>query len=107
MNGGVALVADVDASRIRRRLETRYLDEAAPSLEEAMARVKRALDEGRSLSVGLEMNAADCFERILAGDRRPDVVTDQTSAHDLLDGYVPSGLSFEAALELSREYRPI
>jgi len=102
MNGGVALVADVDPSRIERRLETRYLDERADSLEDAMRRVERALDAGTPLSVGVVMNAADCFERVLAGDRRPDVVTDQTSAHDLLEGYVPSGLSFDAALELRR-----
>jgi urocanate hydratase len=103
MNGGVTLCADVDASRIRRRLETRYLDEAADTLDDAMARVKRALGEGRALSVGVTMNAADCFERVLAGDRIPDVVTDQTSAHDMLDGYVPGGMSFEEALALRAE----
>jgi len=102
MNGGVALVAEVDASRIRRRLETRYLDEAATSFDDAMARVRRALAEKRALSVGIEMNAADCFERVLASDLRPDVVTDQTSAHDLLEGYVPSGMALAAALELRR-----
>ncbi|MBZ0266561.1 urocanate hydratase [bacterium] len=100
MNGGVTLCADVDESRIRRRLETRYLDEAAGSLEGAMARVKKALAEGRALSVGVTMNAADCCERVLAGDLLPDVVTDQTSAHDMLEGYVPSGMSFPDALAL-------
>jgi urocanate hydratase len=100
MNKGVGLLAEVDPSRIRRRLETRYLDEVASSFEDAMARVKRALEAKRPLSVGLEMNAADCFERVLASDLRPDVVTDQTSAHDLLEGYVPSGLTFDAALAL-------
>ncbi len=103
MNGGVALVAEVDASRIRRRTETRYLDETATSLEDAMNRVRRALAEKRAVSIGLEMNAADCFERVLALEVRPDVVTDQTSAHDLLEGYVPSGLSLEAALELRKK----
>ncbi len=102
MNGGVALVAEVDASRIRRRLETRYLDEAAASFDDALARARKALAEKRAVSIGVEMNAADCFEKILASDLRPDVVTDQTSAHDLLEGYVPSGLPFDAALELRR-----
>jgi urocanate hydratase len=102
MNGGVALVAEVDASRIRRRIDTRYLDEAAGSFDDAMNRVRHALAEKRAVSIGLEMNAADCFERVLGSGVRPDVVTDQTSAHDLLEGYVPSGLSFDAALALRR-----
>jgi urocanate hydratase len=100
MNGGVALIAEVDPSRIRRRLETRYLDEVADSFEDAISKVRRALEEKRPLSVGLEMNAADAYERLLAADLPPQVVTDQTSAHDLLDGYVPSGVTFEEALEL-------
>ena len=100
MNEGVTLVAEVDESRIRRRLETRYLDEGADSFEDAIGRVKAALAEKRSLSVGVCMNAADCFEQVLASDLRPDVVTDQTSAHDLLEGYVPAGMSFDEALRL-------
>jgi len=67
--------------------------------------VKVALAEKRRLSVGVCLNAADCFERVLAGDLRPDVVTDQTSAHDLLQGYVPAGMSFDEALRL-READP-
>ncbi|MCA9751719.1 MAG: urocanate hydratase, partial [Gemmatimonadetes bacterium] len=102
MNGGVALVPEVDRTRIRRRLETRYLDEEATSFEDAMTRVKAALAEKRPVSIGLCMNAADCFERVLAGDLRPDIVTDQTSAHDMLQGYVPSGVTFEQAEELRR-----
>ncbi|MGQ0721711.1 MAG: urocanate hydratase [Candidatus Eiseniibacteriota bacterium] len=108
MNGGVCLVAEVDAARIRRRLDTRYLDEQAGTFEEAMAKVKDALAQRRARSIGIEMNAADLFERVLRGDLRPDVVTDQTSAHDLLDGYVPAGIPYADALRLrrsdSREY---
>ncbi len=100
MNGGVALVADVDRHRIDRRLETRYLDEVADSFEDAMARVERALGEKRAVSIGIEMNAADLFEKVLAGDRLPDVVTDQTSAHDMLEGYVPAGFAYADALAL-------
>ncbi|GJM45145.1 MAG: urocanate hydratase [Gemmatimonadota bacterium] len=100
MNNGVTLVAEVDDTRIQRRLETRYLDERADSFEDAMVRVKRALQEKRPLSVAVCMNAADCFEQVLAGDVPPDVVTDQTSAHDLLEGYVPAGMDFAAALKL-------
>jgi urocanate hydratase len=102
MNGGVALIAEVDASRIRRRLETRYLDEVAADLDDAVARARRGLAARRPVSIGVEMNAADCFEGVLASDLRPDVVTDQTSAHDLLEGYVPSGLALDAAIELRR-----
>jgi urocanate hydratase len=98
----VALVADVDPTRVQRRLDTRYLDERADSFENAMDRVRAALAERRALSVGVVMNAADCFERVLAGDVCPDVVTDQTSAHDLLEGYVPAGMAFDAALALRR-----
>jgi urocanate hydratase len=102
MNGGVCLVAEVDAARIRRRLDTRYLDEQAGTFDEAMAKVKDALAKRRARSIGIEMNAADLFERVLAGDLRPDVVTDQTSAHDLLDGYVPAGIPYADALRLRR-----
>jgi urocanate hydratase len=103
MNGGVTLVAEVDPVRIHRREETRYLDEHADSFEDAMARVKEALAARRPLSIGIAMNAADVFERVLAGDVLPDVVTDQTSAHDMLEGYVPAGVSLEEALELRRQ----
>jgi len=100
MGGGVALVAEVDAARIRRRLETRYLDEQAGSFEEAMAKVKEAVEAGRPLSIGLCANAADVCDRVLAGGLLPHVVTDQTSAHDLLQGYVPAGLPYEEAVRL-------
>ncbi|NNE43835.1 MAG: urocanate hydratase, partial [Gemmatimonadetes bacterium] len=100
MNGAVTLVAEVDATRIRRREETRYLDEHADNLDAAMARVKEAIAKKEAVSIGIEMNAADVFEKVLAGDVVPDVVTDQTSAHDMLEGYVPAGMTFAEALEL-------
>jgi urocanate hydratase len=102
MNGGVCLVAEVDDSRIRRRLHTRYLDVRAGSFDEAVAMARDALAKRRARSIGLEMNAADLLERVLAGGLRPDVVTDQTSAHDLLEGYVPAGIAYGEALRLRR-----
>jgi urocanate hydratase len=102
MNGGVALVAEVDESRIRRRLETGYLDEHARSFPEALAKAKAALAAKRALSIAITMNAADACESILDAGLLPDVVTDQTSAHDLLGGYVPSGMSLEEAASLRR-----
>jgi len=102
MNGGVALIAEVDPHRIRRRLETRYLDRAASSFEEAMALVRDALAAKSALSIGIEMNAVDLAERVLDSGMIPDVVTDQTSAHDLLEGYVPAGIPYDGALELRK-----
>jgi urocanate hydratase len=92
MNEGVALCVEVDPERLARRLDTGYLDERADDLADATARVERAAAEGRALSVGLVGNAADVFAELLAAGFRPDVVTDQTSAHDPLGGYVPSGV---------------
>ena len=92
MNEGVALCVEVDPERLARRLDTGYLDERADDLADATARVERAAAEGRALSVGLVGNAADVFPELLAAGFRPDVVTDQTSAHDPLGGYVPSGV---------------
>jgi urocanate hydratase len=100
MNHAVALVAEVDADRIRRRVETRYLDEVAASPEEAIARAKEAVAAKRAVSIGVEANAADFFEQVLAAGLVPEVVTDQTSAHDLLEGYVPAGLPYADALAL-------
>jgi urocanate hydratase len=105
MNDGVALVVEVDPHRIRRRLETRYLDEAAGSLDEAVRLVEAAKAEGRPLSVGVEGNAADVFPELLRRGVDVDIVTDQTSAHDPLNGYVPAGHSLEEALAL-REKDP-
>src|SRR4051812_14875347 len=98
MNGGVALCIEGDPHRIARRLETRYLDEAADSLDDAVARCRAAKAERRALSVGLEGNAADLLPRLLAEGFEADIVTDQTSAHDPLGGYVPDRVEDPDAL---------
>ena len=98
MNGGVALCVEVDPHRIARRLETRYLDEAADSLDDAVARCRAAKAERRALSVGLEGNAAEVLPRLLAAGFEADIVTDQTSAHDPLGGYVPDRIADPDAL---------
>jgi len=100
MNGGVALCVEVDRHRIQRRLETRYLDEVADSLEDAVARCRAAKAQRRALSVGLEANAADVLPELLTQGFEADIVTDQTSAHDPLGGYVPNRMSLAEALEL-------
>ena len=99
MNGGVALCVEVDPHRIERRVETRYLDEVADDLTDAMERCHRAKTEGRPLSVGLEGNAADVLPRLLDKGFDADIVTDQTSAHDPLS-YVPDDVTPEAAERL-------
>jgi urocanate hydratase len=101
MNGGVALCVEVDPWRVQRRLETRYLDEVADSMDDAVARCLRARDERRPLSVGLVGNAAVVEPALLALDFPADIVTDQTSAHDPLM-YVPADLTPEATAELGR-----
>jgi urocanate hydratase len=103
MNGGVALCIDVDPSRIERRIETRYLDEAAVSVDDALDRCARAKAERRPLSVGLVGNAAHLFPVLLDKGADVDIVTDQTSAHDPLYGYVPDDLALEAAALLRAE----
>jgi urocanate hydratase len=100
MNDGVALIVEVDRHRVRRRLETGYLDTAVDSLEEAMTLVEEAMRERRPLSVGLLGNAAEVAAELVARGVTPDVVTDQTSAHDPLNGYVPSGMPLDAAARL-------
>ena len=102
MNGGVALCVEVDGHRIDRRLETRYLDEVADSLDDAIARCGAAKAEGRAVSVGLLGNAADVVPRLLDLRFDADIVTDQTSAHDPLS-YVPNDVSEEAAEALRRD----
>jgi urocanate hydratase len=101
MNDGVALCIDVEAWRVERRHEHRYLDEIADSLEDAVARCIRARDEGRGLSVGLVGNAAELLPKLLEMDFPADIVTDQTSAHDPLS-YVPVDLTPEATAEMAR-----
>jgi urocanate hydratase len=105
MNEGVALCVEVDPERIRRRLETRYLDEQAGDLDDAITRCLRAKNQRRALSVGLCANAADVVPELLGRGFEADVVTDQTSAHDPLAGYIPPGLSLAEAAEL-RERDP-
>ena len=105
MNEGVALCVEVDPERIQRRLETRYLDERADDLDDAVARCLAAKREGRALSVGLCANAAEVLPELLGRGFEADVVTDQTSAHDPLVGYVPAGLDLAEAEEL-RERDP-
>ena len=99
MNDGVALCVDVDAWRVNRRVETRYLDVVATSLEDAVAQCLAAKKERRRLSVGLVANAADVFPKLLAIGFPADIVTDQTSAHDPLS-YVPNDVSEDAAKSL-------
>jgi urocanate hydratase len=99
MNDGVALCVDVDAWRVNRRVETRYLDVVATSLEDAVAQCLAAKKERRRLSVGLVANAADVFPKLLAMGFPVDIVTDQTSAHDPLS-YVPNDVSEDAAKNL-------
>ena len=94
MNDGVAICVDVDQSRITRRIEHRYLDEQADSLEDAVARAVAARDERRPLSIGVLGNAAEVFPRLLEMKAPIDVVTDQTSAHDPLS-YLPVGVAFD------------
>jgi len=105
MNDGVALCVDVDPEHIRRRLETRYLDEMAADLDEAVAMCLAAKAEGRRLSVGVEGNAADVFPELLSRGVEFDIVTDQTSAHDPLNGYIPRGYDLEEAARLRRKDR--
>jgi urocanate hydratase len=100
MAGAAVLCVEVDPSRIERRLTSRYLDEATASLDDAVERVQAAARAGRALSVGLLGNAAEVVPELARRGARFDFVTDQTAAHDPLNGYVPAGLSFEAASEL-------
>jgi len=100
MNGAAILCVEVDAHRIQRRLETRYCDVSTRNLEEALKWIDQARSEKRGLSVALEGNAADVFPELVRRDITPDVVTDQTSAHDPLNGYIPNGLADEDVNDL-------
>ncbi len=100
MNGGVCLVAEVDRSRIERRLQTRYLDEEAPSIAAAVERALAARDRGEAVSIAVEANAVELLEHLIAAGVVPDALTDQTSAHDALAGYVPRGYTFQEAVRL-------
>jgi urocanate hydratase len=109
MNEGVALCVEVDPHRIERRIKTRYLDRETESPDEAVRWAAQAAADGEAVSIGLRANAADAFPELLARGVQADVVTDQTSAHDPLGGYVPAGMTLEEANELRtrspEEYR--
>ncbi|MEE9183372.1 MAG: urocanate hydratase [Acidimicrobiia bacterium] len=100
MNGGVAICVDVDPAHIQRRLESGYLDELADSLDAALERALAARAAGEAVSIGVVGNAAEVFPEILRRGVDIDIVTDQTSAHDPLNGYVPTGHDPSAAAEL-------
>ncbi|HZJ48421.1 MAG TPA: urocanate hydratase, partial [Acidimicrobiia bacterium] len=102
MNGGVALVVEVDPAHIQRRIDSGYLDIAASNLDEAIHMALAAKAEGKALSIGVQGNAADVFPDLLDRGIDFDIVTDQTSAHDPLNGYVPSGYDVAAAVELRK-----
>jgi urocanate hydratase len=102
MNEGVAIVIEVDPARIERRLATRYVDERAESLDDALARAKAAIADRRPRSIALQANAADVLPELARRGIVPDVLTDQTSAHDALNGYVPNGMTLAEAEALRR-----
>ncbi len=100
MAGAAFLGIEVDRERIDKRLKTKYLDEAFNELDDALKRLDNALKNKESVSIGLCANAADVYPELVRRGIRPDMVTDQTSAHDPLNGYVPNGMSYDAALKL-------
>ncbi len=100
MNEGVGLIVEVDPERARRRLEIGYVDAVVDELEEAMTLVQEAVEGGQPRSIGLIANASDIFHELAVRGVTPDVVTDQTPAHDVMS-YIPHGLSLEEALELA------
>ncbi|WP_066301851.1 urocanate hydratase [Bacillus sp. FJAT-29937] len=106
MNGGVCIGIEVDETRVDRRIETRYTDVKTNSLDEAIQWAQEAKLSGKALSIGLIGNASDILPEMIASGFIPDVLTDQTSAHDPLNGYVPSGMTLEAAAEL-RQADPV
>jgi len=103
MAGAAILCVEVDPARIQRRLDTGYLDEAADSLEDALARLRSASRERRALSIGVLGNAAEIVPELARRGEHFDLVTDQTAAHDPLTGYVPTGLSVEEAASLRED----
>jgi urocanate hydratase len=102
MAGAVCLIVEADESRLRRRLDTGYLDAIAAGLDDALGRVGRAAAAKEAVSIGLVGNAGDVLPELLRRGFRPDVVTDQTSAHDMLNGYLPRGLSVGEAAGLRK-----
>jgi len=105
LNNGVAICIEIDEKSIQRRLSTKYLDTSTDSLDNALEMALKAKKEQKPLSIGLHSNAADIITQIAEKDIVPDIITDQTSAHDELDGYIPNNMSFSEALRL-RESNP-
>lgn len=109
MAGAAFLGVDIDPERIKKRLETRYIDKMTYSYDEAVAWLKEATEKGNNISIGLVADIGDVLEKLLKDNLIPDILTDQTSAHDPLFGYVPNGISLEEALKLRKtnpdEYR--
>ena len=103
MNEGVAICVEVDRNRIQRRLDTRYVDKMTDSVEAAVKMALDAKEQGKALSIALLGNCADVYPKLIEMNFQPDIVTDQTSAHDTLGGYVPGGMSFEEALKLRKD----
>jgi urocanate hydratase len=101
-NGAAFLGVEVDRARAQKRIDTGYLDFLTDNIDEALDKVLNAKEKGEALSVGLIGNAAEILPEILRRNIIPDVLTDQTSAHDVLNGYVPMGMSFEEAIELRK-----
>ncbi|WP_419743742.1 urocanate hydratase [Macrococcoides bohemicum] len=102
MNGGVVIGIDVDESRIDKRIETRYCDVKTHDIDEAIRLANEAKEKGETLSIGLVGNAVDVYKALLEKDFKVDIVTDQTSAHDPLNGYVPVDYSLEETIELRK-----
>jgi len=102
MNGGVALCIEVDKQRVLRRIETKYLDKWTEHLDEALAWCDAAMAAKEAVSVGLVANAADVLQELIQRNITPDVLTDQTSAHDALMGYVPNGITYAESLTLRK-----
>lgn len=103
MNDGVVIAVDVDRTRIERRIQTRYCDVLAETLDDALSMAQNAMSKGQALAIGLVGNAAEVYPEFVKRGSKPDFVTDQTSAHDPLNGYVPAGMTLQEALKLRQE----
>jgi urocanate hydratase len=104
--GATSLSADINPASIQKRIDTRYLDVWAKSYEEGRDLALKYTDEGKAVSIGIEMDAGDFLQRLLEDGITPDILTDQTSAHDPINGYVPHGMSLEEALKLRKDNAP-
>ena len=102
MAGGVCICVDIDPERVKRRLDTKYLNLSTSNLDEAIIWAKEAKESNKPLSIGLIGNAADLFPKFVELNIVPDLVTDQTSAHDELDGYIPNNYTLEEAIDLRK-----